>query len=301
MTGSSPEDVLFSVRNALHLGAPQTAISEATHLTGLTHQEKIMKDVLIHRAYIELGSSEVVLGEISEEETNPSLQAVRLLAQVVQSSKVNGTVDADHVHVVRGWMENPSMCHDETAMVVAATILLMIEDYETALKACFLGKGLENMAIGVHVLISMNRLDIAFSHAAAMSDMDDDAPLTQLAQAWVLSRQGGRKLQEAYYIYQELGDKFAWTMKLHNGLACCQMMMGRWEDAEAELLQALEKSAKDVDTLNNLGLVSLHLGKTKDAARYKGMLHSVAGDTNLDVLRMTNAEQSFNTAAAAHG
>lgn len=53
------EDVLFSVRNALHLGAPQTAISEATHLTGLTNHDKIMKDVLTHRAYIELGSSEV--------------------------------------------------------------------------------------------------------------------------------------------------------------------------------------------------------------------------------------------------
>ena len=59
MSGSGSEDVLFAVRNALHLGAPQTAISEAAHLTGLTDQERIMKDVLTHRAYIELGSSEV--------------------------------------------------------------------------------------------------------------------------------------------------------------------------------------------------------------------------------------------------
>ena len=36
---------------------------------------------------------------------------------------------------------------------------------------------------------------------------------------------------------QELGDKFAWTVRLHNGLAACQMRMGRWEDAEGELLQ----------------------------------------------------------------
>lgn len=59
MVGSSNEDVLFAVRNALHLGAPQTAISEATHLTGLSDDEKHMRDVLTHRAYIELGSSEV--------------------------------------------------------------------------------------------------------------------------------------------------------------------------------------------------------------------------------------------------
>ena len=50
--------------------------------------------------------------------------------------------------------------------------------------------------------------------------------------------QGGAKVQEAFYIFQELGDKFTWTVRLHAGLAACQMRMGRWEDAESELLQA---------------------------------------------------------------
>lgn len=40
-----------------------------------------------------------------------------------------------------------------------------------------------------------------------------------------------------FTLAQELGDKFAWTVRLHNGLAACQMRMGRWEDAEGELLQ----------------------------------------------------------------
>lgn len=53
------DDALFAVKNALHLGAAQTAISEAAHLTGLGEEEKIHRDVLTHRAYIELGSSEV--------------------------------------------------------------------------------------------------------------------------------------------------------------------------------------------------------------------------------------------------
>ena len=236
----------------------------------------------------------MVLNEVSEHETNPSLKAVWLLARVVKSTKNNNNkVEEEYVQTVREWMEHPSMCRDETAMVVAATVLLMVEDYETALKACFLGKSLENMALGVHVLISMNRLDIASSHAQKMSEIDDDAPLTQLVQAWVGCRQGGRKLQEAYYIYQELGDKFAWTAKLHNGLACCQMMMGRWEDAEAELLQALEKNAKDVETLNNLAVVSLHLGKTKDAVRYTTTTTGVQLDSSCSI---HTAETVFDTA-----
>jgi hypothetical protein len=53
-----------------------------------------------------------------------------------------------------------------------------------------------------------------------------------------LCLQGGAKVQEAFYIYQELGDKYTWTVRLHSGLAACQMRMGRWEDAESELLQA---------------------------------------------------------------
>ena len=242
---------------------------------------------------------QVVLNEVSPSENHPSLKAVRLLAEVAKARSSMGDVDDGAVATVREWIEDASMCRNETAMVVAATVLMLVEDYETALKACFLGQGLENMAIGVQVLISMNRLDVASAHADKMSDIDDDAPLTQLAHAWVGSRQGGRKLQEAYYIYQELGDKFAWTVKLHNGLACCQMQMERWDDAEAELLQALEKNAKDVDTLANLVVVSLHLGKNKDAARYNGLLQSVAGDANPLMKRMKEAEDAFTAAATA--
>lgn len=47
----------------------------------------------------------------------------------------------------------------------------------------------------------------------AMSAIDDDATVTQLASAWVGVALGGAKVQEASYIYQELGDKFNWTVR----------------------------------------------------------------------------------------
>lgn len=52
-------DALFAVRNNFYLGAFQTAISEASQLTGLSEAEKIERDVFVYRSYIELGSHEV--------------------------------------------------------------------------------------------------------------------------------------------------------------------------------------------------------------------------------------------------
>jgi coatomer protein complex subunit epsilon len=49
-------DPLFAVRNNFYLGAYQTAISEASQLTGLSEAEKIERDVFVYRSYIELGT-----------------------------------------------------------------------------------------------------------------------------------------------------------------------------------------------------------------------------------------------------
>jgi hypothetical protein len=51
-----------------------------------------------------------------------------------------------------------------------------------------------------------------------MAEMDDDATVTQLATAWVGVQLGGSKVKEAAYIYQELGDKFNWTVRGGSGV-----------------------------------------------------------------------------------
>jgi hypothetical protein len=146
-------DPLFACRNSLHLGAPQTCISEAAHLTGLSDDDKVSRDVLTHRAYIEIGSCEVVLNEVSENESHPSLKAVRLLAMVAKDAKGGSSDVSPYVDTVMAWIGDASLCRNETVMVAAATVLLKAGDCETALKACFLGGGLENMAIAVQVCV----------------------------------------------------------------------------------------------------------------------------------------------------
>jgi hypothetical protein len=70
------------------------------------------------------------------------------------------------------------------------------------------------LALCVQVYLKMDRPDKAEQQVKAMSAIDDDATVTQLATAWVGVALGGGKVQEASYIYQELGDKFSWTVSM---------------------------------------------------------------------------------------
>jgi len=48
-------------------------------------------------------------------------------------------------------------------------------------------------------------------------------------------------VQESFYIFQELCEKYTWTVMLMNGSAVCQMHMGQFDEAEFRLLEALNK------------------------------------------------------------
>ena len=75
------------------------------------------------------------------------------------------------------------------------------------------------------------------------------------------------------------------------------MAMGRYDDAEKDLVEALQRDSKDPDTLQNLAVCSLHLGKpvTRFVNQLKTLTPKPACIAAIEAL-----EQSFDQAAAQH-
>ena len=146
-------------------------------------------------------------------------------------------------------LSDPMTSSNPMLAVMAATLYMCEGDFDEALKACSACTSLEMHAMMINAYLKLERADLAERQLKAMQGVDDDATLTQLCTAWVNVGLGGLKVQEAFYVFQELGDKFEWTARLYNGSAACNMVMGRFEEAEKDLMEALSKDSKDPETL----------------------------------------------------
>jgi coatomer protein complex subunit epsilon len=237
-----------------------------------------------------------VISEISDSAPT-ALQAVKQLALYLSSADKRPGVLA----ALEALRSDPAVALNASLLLVLASVYAREGQYPEALKACHAGgASLELQALSVQLLLAMERPDAAEKAVKAMVAADDDATLTQLAGAWVNVALGGPKVQEAAYAFQELGDKYSWTVKLHCGAAVCHMAMGQWEEAEKDLLEALGKDGKDAETLANLVAVNLHLGKRSSAKvrTYTTQLRAVAPEHPV-LLKTAALETAFDAAAAA--
>merc|ERR1712025_604392 len=145
-------------------------------------------------------------------------------------------------------------------LVVAATIYLGSDQPESALRVLHPSDHLECVALRLQALLSIHRPDLAKKELKTMQEKDEDATVTQLAQAWTNMAMGGEKIQEAYYIYQEMIDKLGGTALLLNGQAVTFIAQGKYAEAETALGEALEKDPNNPETLVNLVVLAQHQG-----------------------------------------
>lgn len=249
-------DELYEVKAHFFIGNYQTAINEAQKLKVQALDLKQKRDELVYRSYIALKKFSVVSTDIQNTpfpELYPLKDLVCYLGQPTKRKDVVQKVEQE-------FAGNFSV-ENHVSLIVAATILYLEGNFETALKILNQSSNLECHALMLQILLKMDRLDLAKKELKVMQDIDDDAVLTQLASAWVNLSIGGDKLQEAYYTFEELADKHAATPSLLNGQATCLIGQGKYEEAEAKLQEALEKDSNNTETLINMTVLSHLTGK----------------------------------------
>ncbi|PAN40412.1 hypothetical protein PAHAL_7G313200 [Panicum hallii] len=256
-------DHLFGLRNSFYIGAYHAAItsSQSVPAHALSPDELVERDAILYRSYIAIGSHQE--------------SAVSRLRELLSDAAIGS---------------NPIL------RLMAGTIFMHERDYAEALKHTHSGGNMELLALNVQIYLQMHRADHAEKQLRVMQQLDEDHTLTQLASAWVDLVMGGSKVQEAHLIFQDLSEKYPPTCTILNGKALCSMHMGNFEDAEGLLLESLNKDAKDAETLANLTVCSLNLGKP--ATRYLNQLKLVNPEHTL-VKRMSSAADSFDRACQA--
>lgn len=285
-------DMLFNLRNNFYLGAYQAAINNSD-VANLSEDDSIERDCIVYRSYIALGSYQLVINEVDSSAATP-LQAVKLLALYLSSPDSKESTIAS----IKELLGDAAIGNNPILRLIAGTIFMHEQDYNEALKYTNAGDTMELYALNVHIFIKMNRSDYAEKQLRVMQQIDEDHTLTQLATAWLYLAVGGSKIQEAYLIFQDFSEKYQMTSLILNGKAVCCMHMGNFDEAESFLLEALNKDAKDRETLANLVVCSLHLGKS--SSRFLSQL-KLSDPEHMLLKRELTAEENFNRAIQTVG
>lgn len=294
------DEELFLLRNAVHLGAYTQAISEANSINPSSEAVRQQRDFFMYYAFVEQGQYRLVIDEVGASAPLSS-QAVKLLASYLEGSReTKETV----VVQLKEWLGDPQSAGNWQLLLMAGTVLLHELDYKEALKYTHQNTQLDVMAFVVQVYLAMHRLDLARNQLKAMQEADDDATLTKLAGAWVALAEGcaknmPEKYQDALYEFQELGEKYTMSVMLLNAMAVCQMHMGRFDEAERLLQDALSKSSNDPNSMANLIVCMQHLRKTTEANRYTAQLKALA-PSHPWVTKHVELESSFARCAAQY-
>lgn len=140
---------------------------------------------------------------------------------------------------------------------------------------------MEAVALIVQIHLEQNRLDLAVKEVATARKWAQDSLLVNLAESWVGLRvvrygcdarmkedgkltciQGGEKYQQAFYVFEELAQAASTSSSQSLvSQAVAEIHLGRLEEAEAALQQALAKDPENAEIIANSIVLNVIAGK----------------------------------------
>lgn len=107
------------------------------------------------------------------------------------------------------------------------------------------------MALSVQTFLQLDRLDLARKEYKRMAEKDEYCTLSQLALMAIYLYQAGEKLQDAFFILQELREKFGPSPLLLNGQAVSLIAQGRLQEAESLVQETIDKDPNYTEAIIN--------------------------------------------------
>lgn len=249
--------MLFDVRNNFYLGSYQQCINEAQNAKVKSQDDSLAKDSFLYRSYVALNKHSIPLSEIDSSlppSSNP-LGAIRRFADyMANTDKRKRIVEQITTELEKGQ-------NDDTCALMNSFIFTHEGNIDDALRVLSKTSSLECQAATVQCLLKINRVDLAIKELKKMQEEDEDSTITQLALAWVNMAAGKDKLKDAFYIYQEMIDKYGATPSLLISQAACLLQQQKYEDAEKLLQDAQQRDTNNPEVLVGLVVVSQFLGK----------------------------------------
>ncbi|RBQ68382.1 hypothetical protein FVER14953_02905 [Fusarium verticillioides] len=251
----STEGELINIHNHFHQGQYQEVIDFDT--SSFSPDNALPARILVLRARLALGQAEDVLDDVKGD-SQPELQALCALAEF-NLGKADSAVETIEKLA-------SSAADNTTVQVIGGTVLQAAGKSEEALALLTQHQGsLDAVSLIVQIHLQQNRTDLALKEVSAARRWAQDSLLVNLAESWVGLRIGGEKYQQAFYVYEELAQAPS-TSSVRSlvSQAVCELHLGRTEEAQAALEQALEKDANNPDAIANLLVLNVISGNQSD-------------------------------------
>jgi coatomer protein complex subunit epsilon len=241
----------------------------------------------VFRSHAELGDYRLVLDEI-----RPNSHIALLAVQLYAAYCLNPSNEKIFV-TIQNWIDSGDL-RNELAKVVVGCIFFRAGKYEECLRVLHDSTSLEGRAILVQLYLTIHRIEHAQKEHKIMQSIKDDAPLTQLAFAWICL-QDKSTCKEAGEIFQDL-MKYGSTVLLLNGLAVSALTLGDFDRAEKILLDALMIDNKSIVTRTNLIVVGQLQDKPADKLKRDLSQISSAAPDNPWIISLNKANSDFDAA-----
>lgn len=254
----SGEGELLNITTTFYTHAYETVLDFDT--SALSASNKSAAQILKYRAQIALGQSSSVISTLKNSK-DPASQSILALAQY-------NSGDSKGLDTAASLAESES--EDATVQICAGTVLASAGESATAIDLIQKHQGsLEAVSLLVQIHLAQNRTDLALKEVAAAKRWANDSLLINLAESWTNLRVGGsEKYQSAFYVYEELSTTPGNTSPTALvGQAISEMHLGRWEEAQAALDQAVAMEGANTEAIANSLVLASITAKNEEAVQ----------------------------------